>query len=107
VTEEELIRVYEANIRALQRHAQDRSMDDAEYIGVVRVLVETAETVLAEIEQSEEQIETAAWKLMEFAKDLYVRFCLEQHPEIANPEDFAEESAELFDHVFFHGTYPE
>jgi 2-hydroxy-3-keto-5-methylthiopentenyl-1-phosphate phosphatase len=107
VTAEEVVRLYKTNIRALQRHVKEQSMDDAEYIRVVRVLIETAETSLAEIGQSDEKIETAAWKLAEFAKDLYVRFCLEQNPEIANKEDFAEESGELFDYVLFHGTYPE
>ena len=107
MTAEELVRIYETNIRALQKHAKDQSMDDAEYIRVVRVLIEAAETLFAEIERSEEKIKTAAWKLMEYAKDLYVRFCLEQNPEIANKEDYAEESGELFDYVLFHGTYPE
>jgi hypothetical protein len=106
VTAEELVRVYETSIPALQAHAREQSMDDAEYILVVRVLIETAETLLEEIGHPASGIETAAWKLMEFAKDLYVRFCLEQNPEIANREDFAEESRELFDYVFFHGTYP-
>ena len=106
MTAEELIQVYETNIRALQVHAKEQSIDDAEYIRVVRVLIETAETSLAEIGQSEEKMEAAAGKLAEFAKDLYVRFCLEQNPEIANKEDYAEESGELFDYVLFHGTYP-
>jgi len=82
-------------------------MDDAEYIRVIRVLIETAETLLTEIEQSEEKIATAVWKLTEFAKNLYVNYCLQQNSEIANKEDFGEESGELFDYVFFHGTYPE
>ena len=107
MTEEELLQVYEASIRALQSHAKDQSMDDAEYIRVIRVLIETAETLLTEIEESEEKIATAVWKLTEFGKNLYVNYCLQQNSEIANKEDFDEESGELFDYVFFHGTYPE
>jgi hypothetical protein len=107
VTAQDLVQVYEANVCALQLYAKERAMDDAEYIRVVRVLIETAEASLAEIGQSEEEIEATAWKLAEFAKDLYVRICLQQNPEIANRDDFAEETGELFDYVLFHGTYPE
>ena len=82
-------------------------MDDAECIGVLRVLIQTAEESLIEIGQSGEEVERAAWKLMECAKDLYVESCLDQNSKFANTEDFVEESAELFDYVFFHGTYPE
>ena len=82
-------------------------MDDAECIGVLRVLIQTAEESLIEIGQSGEEVERAAWKLMESANDLYVESCLDQNSKFANTEDFVEESAELFDYVFFHGTYPE
>ena len=107
MTAEELITVYEKAISAIQSHGHKQSMDDAECIGALRVLIQTAEESLAEIGQSEEEVERAAWKLMEFAKDLYVGSCLDQNPRFANREDFVEESAELFDYVFFHGTYPD
>lgn len=107
MTAEELIRVFENVICAVQRHGHKQSMDDAECIRVLRVLIETAEESLTEAGQSEEEVERAAWKLMEFAKDLYVGSCLDQNPQFANREGFAEESAELFDYVFFHGSYPD
>ncbi|MGB5735979.1 MAG: hypothetical protein WBM40_16200 [Thiohalocapsa sp.] len=107
MTAEELMRVYEKAICAVQRHGYEQSMDDAECIRVLRVLIETAEESLTEIGQSGDEVERAAWKLTEFAKDLYVRACLDQSAKFANGEEFVEESAELFDYVFFHGTYPE
>jgi hypothetical protein len=51
--------------------------------------------LLAEIGQSEGKIQTAAWNVMVFAKNLYIGFCLEQDSEIANQQDFATDPMDL------------
>jgi hypothetical protein len=107
MTTADLVRVYEKNLLALGAHAIKVSMDDSEHIRLIRVLIETAEMLVEEIGKTESEIQATAWKLTDYAKSLYIKSCLEANPEISNKQDFAEESSEIFDYVFQHGTYPD
>ena len=107
MTTAELVRVYERNLLALGTHSMKVSMDDSEHIRLIRVLIETAETLIEEIGESESKIEAAVWELTDYARSLYIQSCLEANTEISNKEDYAEESGEIFDYVFQHGTYPD
>ena len=57
MTTADLVRVYEKNLLALDAHARKVSMDDSEHIRLVRVLIETAETLMEEMGKSESKIE--------------------------------------------------
>jgi len=107
MTTAELVRVYERNILALGTYSTKVSMDDSEHIRLIRVLIETAETLIEEIGESESRIEAAVWELTDYARSLYIKYCLEVNPEISNKEEYAEESGEIFDYVFQHGSYPD
>jgi hypothetical protein len=107
MTTAELVRVYERNLLALGVHSMKVSMDDSEHIRLIRVLIETAETLIEEIGESEGKIEAAVWELTDYARGLYIRSCLEAGPEISNIEGYAEEPGEIFDYIFQHGTYPD
>ncbi len=82
-------------------------MDDSEHIRLIRVLIETAETLMEEMGESESEIAATAWDLTDYARSVYVKSCLEANPEISNKDEFAEESAEMFNYVFQHGAYPD
>ena len=107
MTTADLVRVYEKNLLALDAHARKVSMDDSKHIRLVRVLIETAETLMEEMGKSESKIEATAWELTDYARSLYINSCLEAYPEISNKDEFAEESGEMFDYVFQHGAYPD
>jgi len=107
MTTAELVRVYERNLLALGAHSMKVSMDDPEHIRLIRVLVETAKTLIEEIGESESKIEATAWELTDYARSLYIKSCLEANQEISNKEEYAEESGEIFDYIFQHGTYPD
>ena len=107
MTTAELVRVYERNLLALGTYSTKVSMDDSEHIRLIRVLIETAETLIEEIGESESRIEAAVWELIDYARSLYIKYCLEVNPEISNKEEYAEESGEIFDYVFQHGSYPD
>ena len=57
-------------------------MDDSEHIRLIRVLIETAETLIEEIGESESKIEAAVWELTDYARSLYIKYCLEVNPEM-------------------------
>ena len=107
MTTAELVRVYERNLLALGTYSMKVSMDDSEHIRLIRVLIETAETFIEEIGESESKIEATAWELTDYARSLYIKSCLEANQEISNKEEYAEESGEIFDYIFQHGTYPD
>ena len=107
MTTADLVRVYERNILALGAYAMKVSMDDSDQIRHIRVLIETAETLIEEIGESESKIEATAWELTDYARSLYIQSCLDENPGISNKDKFAEESGELFDYVFQYGAYPD
>jgi hypothetical protein len=88
---EDLVRVFERNILAVSAHAEEEGMDDAERIRLIRVLTDTAESLLKEMGESENRIEAISWGLQDGAKKLYVESCVEENPGISNKEDFAQE----------------
>ena len=103
----ELIRVYERNLRALGAHFVEVSMEDKDHIRIIRVLIQTAEEFLKEKGETNDALTQAASTLTDFARTLYIKSCLAANPEISDKEDFAEESGEMFDYVYQHGSYPD
>jgi hypothetical protein len=107
MTTPELIHIYEHILLALSTHASNVFMDDSEHIQIIRVLTQTAGALLEEDGEINANIDKATSSLIDYAKNLYVASCLKAHSEISNQQDYADESGEMFDYVFQHGSYPD
>ena len=92
--------------RVHERYEKIR-MDDAEYIPIIKAIIQGAIESGEENELSELQINKINSTLVTYAKGLYIQGCLIHSDEDSNNDNYIVESGEWFKYIYEHGKYPE
>lgn len=96
-------------IKGLHKHNEEYSMDDAEYIPLIKRIVEAIGTFINQSEKSMSEIENLTGSLIAYAKKLYVESCqihAQEGGEDLSPEQVKDESEEYFDYIYEHEEHP-
>jgi hypothetical protein len=105
------ISIGKAVLSNLFRFYKKRGLDDAEYVPVVRVIIEGIEKALTSAGLDKKDVKTAEKTLRAFSRDLYVKEWLKHAREGLGERklDMEAEAAEgnyYFDYVYKHGEHP-
>lgn len=97
-------------IKQLHTHNEENSLDDSEYIPVIKRIVEAINSRMQRNGISKSENETLKVSLIKYAMGLYVDLC--QKHSIENDENLSleqvkEESEEFFKYIYKHEDYPE
>jgi hypothetical protein len=107
----EHIRVGKAVLADFYRHYDKVGLDDAEYIPVVRVIIEGIGKALAEAGVDKKDVKAAEETLKKFNLDLYLNGWLKNAREDLGESEFdledeTEEGTCNFDFIYRHGKHP-
>ena len=93
------------------RHYNEVGLDDAEYIPVVRVIIEGLGKALTEAGVGKKDVKAAEETLKEFNRGLYLKGWLKNAGEDLREREFdleeeTEEGTYCFDCIYKHGRHP-
>jgi len=97
-------------ISHLSEHNEQYSMDDAEYIPLIKRIIEAIDSYVGNSSNSTSDSAKLKQKLLAHAKGLYIETCLlhaEENGEDISPEECKDESEEFFDYIYKHEEYPD
>ncbi len=86
-----------------------QSLDDAEYIPVVRVIIEGILKAMISVNINKEDINTVEEELIEHNRALYINLWLEHTKEDEDNLDIEDETKSAkyyFDYIYEHGEHP-
>jgi len=95
----------------LYRHYNKAGLDDAEYIPVIRVIIEGIAKAMAEAGVDKKDIKVVEKTLQKFNLDLYLKGWLKNAKEELGESEFdreeeTEEGTYYFDYIYKHGEHP-
>jgi hypothetical protein len=107
----EHIRVGKSVLGDLYRHYNKVELDDAEYIPVVRVIIEGIAKALTEAGVGKKEVKAAEETLKKSNRDLYLEGWLKNAGEDLGEsevdlEEETEEGTYCFDYIYKHGKHP-
>jgi len=107
----EHIRVGKTVLADFYRHYSKVGLDDAEYVPVVRVIIEGIGKALAEAGAGKKDVKAAEETLKKFNRDLYLKGWLKNAREDLGKnevdlEEETEEGTDYFDYIYKHGDHP-
>jgi len=104
------ISIGKAVLSNLYRHYNKVGLDDAEYIPVVRVIIEGIAKAMTEAGVDKKEVKAAEETLKKFNRDLYLKGWLKNAKEELESEFDLEEETEAgtyyFDYIYKHGEHP-
>jgi hypothetical protein len=98
-----------AIINRLHKQNEDYSMDDAEYIPLVKRIIEAVGIYICQNDELKSSADNLTGALIDYAKELYVELCqfhAEEGGEDISSEQVKEESEEYFDYIYEHEEHP-
>lgn len=96
-------------IKRLHKYNEEYSIDDAEYIPLIKRIIEAIGSYLIQSDKSMSEIENLTGSLVAYAKKLYVESCqihAEESGEDIPQEQVKDESEEYFDYIYEHEEHP-
>jgi hypothetical protein len=111
LTMDTYISIGKAVLSDLYRHYNKVGLDDAEYIPVIRVIIEGIGKALTETGVDKKDVKAAEKALQKFNLDLYLKGWLKNaKDELGKSEFDLEEEKEAgtyyFDYIYKHGEHP-
>lgn len=104
------ISVGKAILGDFYRHYNKVELDDAEYIPVIRVIIEGIAKAMTEAGVDKKEVKAAEKTLQRFNLDLYLKGWLKNAKEELGDEFEMEEETEAgtyyFDYIYKHGEHP-
>lgn len=104
------ISVGKAVLSDFYRHYNKVGLDDAEYIPVIRVIIEGIAKAMTEAGVDKKEVKAAEKTLQRFNLDLYLKGWLKNAKEELGDEFEMEEETEAgayyFDYIYKHGEHP-
>jgi hypothetical protein len=105
------ITIGKAVLKNLFRFYEERGLDDAEYIPVVRVIIDGIAQAMTSAGLDKKDVKTAEKTLRAFNRDLYVDGWVNNAREESGEREFdmeaeAAEGNYYFDYVYKHGEHP-
>jgi hypothetical protein len=105
------ISIGKAILSNLYRHYNKVGLDDAEYIPVIRVIIEGIAKAMAETGVDKKDVKAVEKALQRFNLDLYLKGWLKNAKEELGKSEFdLEEETEAgtyyFDYIYKHGEHP-
>jgi hypothetical protein len=96
-------------IKRLHKHNEENSLDDAEYIPLIKRIIEAIGIYISQNDKLKSGTDNLTEALIVYAKDLYVELCQiyagEDGKDISS-EQVKEESEEYFDYIYEHEEHP-
>ena len=96
-------------IKRLHQHNEENSLDDTEYIPLIKRIIEAIGVYMSQSDKSKLEIDSLTSTLIGYAKGLYVELCqihAEEDNEDISLEQVKEESEEYFDYIYEHEDHP-
>lgn len=96
-------------IRQFHDHNKKHSIDDSEYIPMIKRIIKSITTHLGVNGISESENNALNELLVSYAKELYVELCqahAKENNEDISSDQVKEESEELFEYIYEHEEYP-
>ena len=89
----------------------EQELDDAEYIPVVKVIINGIQESMLSLDVAEEEIESLKNRLIEFNRELYKDLWIGHAKEDEDSEDIdldseSESASYYFDYIYEHGEHP-
>ena len=97
-------------ISHLSENNEHHPIDDAEYIPLIKRIIEAIESYVGNSNISKSEVAKLKQELLSHAKGLYVESCLlhaKEGGENISAEECKDESEEFFDYIYKHEEYPE
>mmetsp|Transcript_18293 Transcript_18293/g.8513 ORF Transcript_18293/g.8513 Transcript_18293/m.8513 type:complete len:118 (+) Transcript_18293:37-390(+) len=96
-------------IKRLHQHSEVNLLDDADYIPILKRIIEAIGVHISQSDKSKSGIDGLTGTLIGYARDLYVELCqihAEENNEDISLEEIKEESEEYFDYIYEHEDHP-
>jgi ATP-dependent Lon protease len=105
------ISIGKAVLSDLYRHYNKVGLDDAEYIPIIRVIIEGITKAMAEAALDKKEAKAAEKTLKKFNLDLYLNGWLKNAKEELGKSEFdveeeREQGTYYFDYIYKHGEHP-
>jgi hypothetical protein len=94
-------------IKKLHYHADKVSLDDSEYIPIVKKIINGIASQLKNSHFSKSEVVTMRKTLKQYAKDLYVKAWIKNSLEEETVDEAREMGKEYFEYVYKYGKHPE
>ena len=88
-------------------HWQESGGDDLEYITTTSIVIRGISVYLKNSETSEQYINSILLELKEYAKKIWIDYCVDTAEDDEPESEVREESDYIFDYVFDHHEYPD
>ena len=96
-----------AIISEFYEHWQESGGDDLEYIVTISIVIRGISVHLKNSETSEQQINSILSELKEYAKKLWIDYCVDAADDDEPESEIRQESDYIFDYVFDNHEYPD
>ena len=96
-----------AIISELHEHWQESGDDNLEYIITISIVIRGISVYLKNSETSEQDINGILSELKEYAKKIWIDYCVDTAEDDEPESEVREESEYIFDYVFDHHEYPD
>jgi hypothetical protein len=108
---EAYITIGKAILSDFYRHYNKVGLDDAEYIPVIRVIIEGIAKAMTESGLDKKEVKATEKTLRKFNLDLYLKGWLKNAKEELGKSEFdveeeTEEGSYYFDYIYKHGEHP-
>ncbi|MCF8210412.1 MAG: hypothetical protein K9K38_13590 [Rhodoferax sp.] len=103
----QIIRIHKNSLDAVAAHYVDTSMDDSNYIQIVRVLITAAITLASKDGETDAAIALIESSLRKHAREFYISNCAESDPEVSNKAEYIKECGVMFDYIYTNNAYPD
>ena len=94
-------------IKTLHFHSDRVSLDDAEYIPIIKKIINAIANQLNSSDFSKNEISEIKKTLKQYARDLYAKAWIKNKLEEETVDEAREIGKEYFDYVYRHGRHPE
>jgi hypothetical protein len=96
-----------AIISEFHEHWQESGDDNLEYIIAISIIIRGISVYLKNSETSEQDINGILSELKEYAKKLWIDYCVDAADDDEPESEVRQESDYIFDYVFDHHEYPD
>lgn len=93
-------------IKLQHERYEKKSLDDAEYIPIIKIVIQGILDNMAYSNASEAEVSEIDEALKQYSKDLYIQTCLNNKEKDENIEEVKKESSEYFDYIYKHEEHP-
>ena len=96
-------------IKRLHDYNEEEPLDDAEYIPLIKRIIEAIKIYSNKINLNNEELDTIDKSLVAYSRELYIELCkkhAKENNEDVTIEELKEESEEYFNYIYEYEEHP-